>query len=72
MHKAIKLTTKIFASNLLPYFTLLIIGFFIVQNSYKHSLWKEDKIVQNDVIMYYGYLPSLFIFNDMYDILIIK
>lgn len=65
MHKAIKLTTKIFASNLLPYFTLLIIGFFIVQNSYKHSLWKEDKIVQNDVIMYYGYLPSLFIFDDM-------
>ena len=26
--------------------------------------WSKNKVIQNDVIMYYAYLPATFIFND--------
>ena len=37
----------------------------VINYGFEKSYWNEDKIVQNDVIMYYGYLPAVFIFGDL-------
>ncbi len=37
----------------------------IVTFSHNYAYWNKDKVVQNDVISYYGYLPGIFIYKDL-------
>ncbi len=51
--------------NLFSYKALIIIGFvglFSIANIQK---WNYEKVIANDSIIYYEYLPAAFIFNDM-------
>lgn len=49
------------------YSKLAIVLILLVCTWYGNNLntWGKNKVIQNDVIMYYAYLPATFIFNDL-------
>lgn len=50
---------------LLSLMAILTCMIFVVEHSYESNKWGKDQIVIDDAIMYYGYLPGVFIFQDI-------
>ena len=48
----------------LSVFVLIAVSFILFLHNLSKSQWKECKVVQNDVGIYYSYLPATFIQND--------
>lgn len=50
----------------LPALAIIISTFIIVLITFDLSLWQDDKkVIESDIISYYAYLPTTFIFQDM-------
>lgn len=44
--------------------TLIFIGFILTWQGVTNPLWKEEKVIRSDAIIYYTYLPATFIDNN--------
>lgn len=51
---------SVFSSLAIAYVIVTIVSF-----SYDYEYWKKNKIVDHDVVSYYGYLPSAVIYQDL-------
>lgn len=43
----------------------LIIGLYIIKSTITLAPWNHKKIIDQDVVMYYAYLPAIFIYHDL-------
>jgi hypothetical protein len=44
---------------------LVAVGVYWCNTTAKEKLWEEDKVIVSDIKMYYTYLPSIFIYDDL-------
>jgi hypothetical protein len=51
--------------NTLSIKTILVVGFVLIYVVFNTKKWKDNLVIQSDVVGYYEYLPAAFIFNDM-------
>lgn len=42
----------------------LLVSIFVIKYTYELEAWNQKKIIDQDVIFYYGYLPATFIYHD--------
>ena len=56
---------KLFSWNRLQAIVILIIGLIWLNAFYSIGRWKTERVIKDDVISYYAYLPAAFIYGDL-------